>query len=80
MNVLLESCKDDSNISAMRIYNYIALLGVLTPYVIANLTNTITAAISGKPISFIDIPVVAGGIVVGIVTMKTVQAAIESKK
>lgn len=78
--MLFESCKDDSNIFAMRIYNYIAPLSVLTPYVIANLTNTITAAIGGKPISFIDIPVVAGGIVVGIVTMKTVQSAIENKK
>ena len=80
LNFIKDSCKDDSNISSMRILNYLTLGGVLCPYVMANLSNIVTAIMAKTPVVFIDIPVVAAGIVTAIITAKVIQAATAERK
>lgn len=79
LELIKKSLEENSVISSMRMYGYIALLSILGPYVIANITQTITSAIQGKPISFIDIPVAAAGLVATVITMKAVQSFSEKK-
>ncbi len=80
LNLIKESCKEGSDISSMRIANYIALLGVLVPYVFANMGNIVVAFMSRQSVQFIDIPVVAGGIVTAVISAKVIQKATGEKK
>lgn len=74
------SVKDDGNVSAMRLYGWAALLGVIGPYVLANVAQTVQCLVKGVAITFIDIPTFAAGVIGTVITMKAVQAFAEKPK
>ena len=80
MNLITESCKEDSNVSAMRVLNYIALGAAMLPYVLINFSNMVSSIIKGTPAQISDIPTAAAGIVAACIAMKAVQSFAEKGK
>jgi len=78
--LLKDSVKTDSNISTMRILNYVTVLALLGTYAAQVVNMIVWCYTKGATPSIVDVPTVSASIIVGVLAVKVAQAFSPAEK